>query len=169
VAGLASSGPDFPIYLWDRLLHQAVLTLNLLQTSRLHPHISTAAQLYGPFDYNKPPLAPTGTKIIVHEKTNQRQNWAPNGKHVDSLGPEIHHYLWQNVYITPTASECIVDTLEKFPHNYQMPQISPTDRLHMAAHDITDTVKHHHPYVPFAIIGDATITAISTLAYIFKK
>jgi hypothetical protein len=31
-----------------------------------------------------------------------------------------------------TASERIVDTLEFFPHNYQMSQLSSTDRLLMA-------------------------------------
>jgi hypothetical protein len=37
VAGLSSVDPAFPLYLWDRLLPQAEITLNLLQTSRLHP------------------------------------------------------------------------------------------------------------------------------------
>jgi hypothetical protein len=33
VAGLASADPDFPLHLWDRLLPQAEMTLNLLCTS----------------------------------------------------------------------------------------------------------------------------------------
>jgi hypothetical protein len=37
VAGLASVDPDFPMHLWDRLLPQAEMSLNLLRTSRLHP------------------------------------------------------------------------------------------------------------------------------------
>jgi hypothetical protein len=37
VAGLASVDSDFPMYLWDRLLPQAEMSLNLLRTSRLHP------------------------------------------------------------------------------------------------------------------------------------
>jgi hypothetical protein len=45
----------------------------------------------------------------------------------------MHHYRCQNVYISATAGERIVDTLEFFPHNYQMPQLSSTDRLIMAA------------------------------------
>jgi hypothetical protein len=32
VAGLASVDPDFPMHLWDRLLLQAEITLNLLRT-----------------------------------------------------------------------------------------------------------------------------------------
>jgi hypothetical protein len=53
----------------------------------------------------------------------------------------MHHYQCQNVYISTTASERIVDTLELFPHNYQMPQLSSTDRLLMGAKDMTDAYK----------------------------
>jgi hypothetical protein len=37
VAGLASVDPYFPLHLWDRLLPQAEMTLNLLRKSRHHP------------------------------------------------------------------------------------------------------------------------------------
>jgi hypothetical protein len=37
VAGLSSVDPSFPMHLWDRLLPQVEITLNLLRTSRLHP------------------------------------------------------------------------------------------------------------------------------------
>jgi hypothetical protein len=42
-AGLSSVEPSFPLHLWDRLLPQAEITLNLLRTSRLHPQLSAAA------------------------------------------------------------------------------------------------------------------------------
>ena len=37
IAGLCSTDPSFPVYLWDELVPQALLTLNLLRTSRLNP------------------------------------------------------------------------------------------------------------------------------------
>jgi hypothetical protein len=80
----------------------------------------------------------------------------------------MHHYRCQNVYILATASERIVDTLEFFPHNYQMPQLSSTDRLLMAAKDMTDALQNPHPEVPFASVGDDTILALAELAAIFK-
>jgi hypothetical protein len=80
----------------------------------------------------------------------------------------MHHYRCQNVYISTTASESIVDTLEFFPHNYQMPQLSSTDRLLRAAKDMTDTFHNPHPDVPFASVGDDTIEALTDLAAIFK-
>jgi hypothetical protein len=80
----------------------------------------------------------------------------------------MHHYRCQNVNISTTASERIVDTLEFFPHNYQMPQLSSTDRLLIAAKDMTDAFQNTHPDVPFASIGDDTIAALTDLAAIFK-
>jgi hypothetical protein len=80
----------------------------------------------------------------------------------------MHHYRCQNVNITTTASERIVDTLEYFAHNYQMPQLSSTDRLLMAAKDMTDAFQNPHPDAPFASVGDDTIAALADLAAIFK-
>jgi hypothetical protein len=80
----------------------------------------------------------------------------------------MHHYRCQNVYISTTASERIVDTLELCPHNYQMPQLSSTDRLIMAAKDITDTLLNPHPKVPISSVGGDTILVLADLAAIFK-
>jgi hypothetical protein len=80
----------------------------------------------------------------------------------------MHHYRYQNVYILSTASERIMDTLEFFPHNYQMIQLSSTDRLIMAAKDMTDALHNPHQKVPFARVGDDTILALADLAAILK-
>jgi hypothetical protein len=156
VTGLSSVDPSFPLHLWDRLLPQAEITLNLLRTSRLHPQLSAVAHYHGLVDYNKTAFAPPGCKIIAH------------GQHGYYLGPTMHHYRCQNVYISTTASKRIVDTLKLFPHNYQMPQLSSTDRLLMTANDMTDALQNPHPEVPFASVGDGTVKALADLAAIFK-
>jgi hypothetical protein len=111
VAGLAAVDPDFSMHIWDCILPRAEITLNLLLTSRLHPQLSAAAHFHGQIDYNKTAFAPPGCKIIAHEKPSQRRTWAPRGQPGYSLVPAMHHYRCQNIYITSTASECIVDTL----------------------------------------------------------
>jgi hypothetical protein len=119
-------------------------------------------------DYNQTAFAPPGCKIIAHEKPGKQRTWDPHGQHGYSLGPAMHHHRCQNVYISTTASERIVDTLELFPHNYQMPQLSSTGILLMAAKDMTDALQNPHPEVPFASVGDKTIAALTDLAVIFK-
>ena len=56
LAILAGVDSAFPPYLWDLLLPQAELTLNLLRQSTLNPRISAWECFQGPFDFNKMPL-----------------------------------------------------------------------------------------------------------------
>jgi hypothetical protein len=39
IPGLCSTDKSFPMHLWDRLLPQAVITLNMLRTSRINPKL----------------------------------------------------------------------------------------------------------------------------------
>jgi hypothetical protein len=92
IAGLCSTHPDFPLRLWDSLLPQAEITLNLLRASRTNPSISAYQALFGTFDHNRHPLRPPGTKVIVHEKPHQRGSWDPHGKLGWYVGPALEHY-----------------------------------------------------------------------------
>jgi hypothetical protein len=47
IAGLCSTNPDFPLHLWDRLLEQAILTLNLMCGSCINPKRLAWAQVHG--------------------------------------------------------------------------------------------------------------------------
>jgi hypothetical protein len=46
IAGLCSVDKDFPLHLWDCLVDQKVITLNLLRGSRLNPRLSAWAQFH---------------------------------------------------------------------------------------------------------------------------
>ena len=92
IAGLASVDPAFPVHLWCRLIRQCNLTLNLLRTSRINPRLSAEAQLNGAFDFNRTPLAPPGTKVIVHETPKQRATWDDHGQEAWYIGPAAFHY-----------------------------------------------------------------------------
>jgi len=67
IATLCSCDPGFPLDLWDRLMEQTTITLNLLRTSSINNRLSSYSQVHGAFDYNSTPLGPPGTKVIVHE------------------------------------------------------------------------------------------------------
>jgi hypothetical protein len=53
IAGLCSTDKSFPMHLWDRILPQAVITLNMLRTSRINPKLSAATHIFGQHDYNR--------------------------------------------------------------------------------------------------------------------
>jgi hypothetical protein len=68
-SGLVTCDPKFPLTEWDLLMPQADITLNLLRSSRRQPKLSACACLFGNFDFNKTPLAPPGTRVVVHITT----------------------------------------------------------------------------------------------------
>ena len=86
-SALASLDPDFPIAEWDRLLEQALLALNLLRPSNANPRLSAYASLFGQFDFSATPLAPPGTKVVIHTKPGARNSWDLNGKRAGTLVP----------------------------------------------------------------------------------
>ena len=49
---LAQIADNFPLSLWDRLLPQAELTINLLRQANANPNLSAYAYLHGPFNFN---------------------------------------------------------------------------------------------------------------------
>jgi hypothetical protein len=92
---LATYDPKFPLTEWDRLLSQATLTLNLLRSSRRQPKLLADAALFGNFDFNATPLAPPGTRVLVHETLEQKKKCATFSLHaVESwyIGPSPDHY-----------------------------------------------------------------------------
>ena len=69
---LCGTDPKFPIQIWDCLLDQAQITLNLLYASHINPRLSAHTQLHGALDFNQTPLGPLGTKIIAHNTPGKR-------------------------------------------------------------------------------------------------
>ena len=133
IAGLASTDPNFPLSNWCRLLPQAELTLNLLRPSQLNPKLSAYAQLDGTFDFNRTPLAPPGTRAIVHEKPTQRCTWALHGIDGWYIGPALDHYQCYRVWIPSTHAERIADTIQFFQLFFAPPlylTVTPLSKLH---------------------------------------
>jgi hypothetical protein len=140
-----------------------------MRTSRLHPQLSAAANFHGLIDYNRTAFAPPGCTLIADENPPQRRAWDPFGQPCYSLGTAMHDYRFQNMYITPTASERIMNTLEFSPHSSPMLQLSSTDRLLMTSNDMTYALKYTHPNVPLNTVGDIKTMAQTTLSSIFKN
>jgi hypothetical protein len=102
VAALATVNNLCPLQLWDEFLPQVELTLNMLRFSRRNPLISANQKLYGPFDFNKTPLAPLGTKALVYNDPATRTSWAPHATDGFYVGPATNHYHCLRFYIPAT-------------------------------------------------------------------
>jgi hypothetical protein len=169
IAGLCSTDRNFPLNLWDKLIPQALITLNLLRGSRINPALSAQAQVHGAFDYNRTPLAPPGIRVLVHEKPTIRGTWAPHAVDGWYLGPAMAHYRCYRVWIWETTSERIADTLAWFPTKVVMPIASSAERAAAAAHDLIQALLHPSPASPLAPLSNDHHQALTQLANIFQN
>jgi hypothetical protein len=129
LAILAGVDAAFPPYLWDLLLPQAELTLNLLRQSTLNPRISAWEFFQGPFDFNKMPLGPVGCRVLIHAKPATRRSWDFRAKNGFYIGPAMDSYRCFKLVNADTKSQVISDTVE-FRHSYlAIPAPSTEDRI----------------------------------------
>ena len=126
---LAGVSEDFPINLWDRLLPQTEITLNLLRQSNATPTVSAYAHLSGPFDYNKMPLAPMGCGAQVHEKTDKRGTWSFHSVDGWYLYTSPEHYRTHVCQVKSTRSERLTDTVQFNHKRITNPTITNADKI----------------------------------------
>ena len=168
IAMLCGCDPSFPLHLWCRMLPQAEITLNLLRTSRINPNLSAYAQIHGQFDYNRTPIAPPGTRVIVHENAAQRGTYGPRGTDGWYLGPAMDHYRCYRCYISATGGERTPETVEFFPQKTEVPNLSSREVIHSSALDLISAIKQPHPSTPLQV-GNQTLRALEQLSEIFKE
>jgi hypothetical protein len=170
LAFLVTCDPEFPVSEWDRLLFQVELTLNLLRSSRVNPNLLSAhAYLHGNFDFNKTPLAPPGTKVVVHLKPEQHASWAFHGEEGWYVGPSMEHYRCVKCFLPSSARERDIDTLQFFPKTGPFPNVSTEDYLKQAASDILSILQKSPSTLPYLAYRDATNNAIVHIATLLGR
>ena len=93
-------------------------------------------QLCGIFDFNKTPIAPTGCKIIIHDRTNERPAWADHRSNGFYVGPVFHHYRNYICYISETNSLQISNIVDFFPTTCADPTMTATETLSIIMVDL---------------------------------
>mmetsp|Transcript_27774 Transcript_27774/g.57545 ORF Transcript_27774/g.57545 Transcript_27774/m.57545 type:complete len:567 (-) Transcript_27774:1911-3611(-) len=129
IAMLSGADPEFPTNCWDLLIPQANISLNLLRASRIQPKLSAYALVHGSFDYNQIPLAPPGCKIAIHDRAGERRTWAEHASRGFYIGPALEHYRNYQCYLPQTKATRVSNTVEFFPHQFQLPRVTLQDQL----------------------------------------
>jgi hypothetical protein len=166
IAGICSTDPDFPLHLWDLLLPQCLLTLNLMRGSRINPKLSAWAQVHGPYRYNSTPIAPPGIKVLAHVKSQIRGTWAAHALDGWYLAPAMESYRCYKIWITETRGTRIIDTVTWFPHHVTMPIASSTDIVIAAANDLLTALANPSPDSPLSPLADSEVATLRTLSQV---
>ena len=142
IACFATAHPDFPLTLWDEILPQAEITLNLLREFTPNPSKSAYEGLYGnKYDFLAHPIAPVGALVVVHEKPKQRGSWDSHGVKAYYLGPALSHYRSWRTWIITTQTQRVSDTLAWFLEPLVLPGSSPFEMVHAAITDLTNAIR----------------------------
>jgi hypothetical protein len=167
IADLCSTDKDFPLHLWDRLLPQAILSLNLLRSSHLNPRLSAWAQVNGAFTFNRTPITPPGIRVLVHETPDVRTSWAPHAVDGWYIGTASDLYRCYRVWIWETPAERTANTLEWFPTKVTMPLASSVDKVIAGAQYILHALQYPSSGSPRAPLTDSKAVALRSLSNIF--
>ena len=82
----------------------------------MNPKLSAYASLKGNFNFATTPLAPPGTKTIVHIDPDDQGSQKLNGETEQYAGPAMSHYCRVEVSFPRTrATTRICDTVTFFP------------------------------------------------------
>ena len=139
--------------------------MNLLQPSNINPNLSAHTYLFGNFDFNKTPLAPPGSKVVIHTKPSNRASWDLNGKVGFYTGPAKNHYRCMTCFIPSTKAEIITDTLVFIPHTIPIPNITTNNFLTQAASDIITLHTCLPSHIPSTLqLGNSTRNGLLHLA-----
>jgi hypothetical protein len=139
ITGLCSANNDFLIPLWDQLLPQAKITINLMRALRASPTILAYEAVFGPFDHNWTLLAPPGCKVLLHKKPNQRKSRDPHGVKGWYLGLAMEQYRCYRCYVASTQAERVC---EFSPRESTTPALSAPEAAIIAAEALTQLLSH---------------------------
>lgn len=149
--------------LWDRLLPQALLTLNLLRGSRINPKLSAFTQVNGIFDFNRTPVAPPGIRVLVHDKPSQRRSWSPHASDAWYCCPAFDSYRCYLCWMVATRALRISDTAAWLPYKVTMPTASSVDLVIAGTKDILHALQNPSPGSPLAPLADTEVAVLKTL------
>jgi hypothetical protein len=135
-----------------------------LRNCRFNPKLSAHTALHSVFDYNKTPLAPLGTKVVIHEKTDKHKTWSTHGTDGWYIGPALDHYRCVDCYIPATHSTRIADTVAFIPTVVPILSTSTEDYLRQSVGDIIGLLDDPKSTIPSLSFGDDTQNAIKQIA-----
>ena len=120
------------------------------------------------FDYKKTPLAPPGTKFVIHEKPDKRSLWAAQGVNGLYLGPALEHYRCYPVHVNNTQSERNSDTVKIFLQHTKVPSIAANEAATTAAQELVAALSYLKPNTEWEKVGNRKLDALCSLTQIIQ-
>ena len=95
--------------------------LNFLRSARVNLKLSAYTYTYRPFNFTATPMAPLGTKVLVHVYPDKRALWDLNRESEWYIGPSLNYYRCIQCYIPSIRAIINSDTIEFFLYSIPFP------------------------------------------------
>jgi hypothetical protein len=117
----------------------------MLRPSQLNPSKSVYKAVYGPYDWNRFPLAPPGCKAVIYESPGTRGSWASHGTDAWYLGPSVDHYQCNNFFVPDTRAYRVSGSAELFPQHCQVPFLMWNENFLEVIDELATTIREVPP------------------------
>ena len=152
IAYIFTVDPLFPFYLWDRLVPQVTMTLNMLRLSRIKPELSSYEQVDEIHNFERRTLTILGCKVKIHEKSHKQLTYAPHSVGGWYLVPSFHHYRFYTFYNIETRGDTTPDTIAFLPEFMKILNYGSRDMAIYAAADMAKALKILRPESHFQVV-----------------
>ncbi len=88
----AGTLPTYCLSNWCKDLEHTDITLNMLRPCTTNPRLSAYEAMEGMFSFDKTPMAPIGTEVMIHIKPTRRQTWGYHAIRAWYFAPALNHY-----------------------------------------------------------------------------
>ena len=113
----------------------------MLRTSRQNNTKTAYEELKGPFDFNKTPLAPLGTKALIYDDPDSRTSWGPQGTEAYYISPALQHYRCIRFFNPETRAFRTSGSYKLYPTHCKHPTTSQADHTLHATNKLYKALK----------------------------
>ncbi|KAL7475044.1 hypothetical protein ACHAW6_000973 [Cyclotella cf. meneghiniana] len=147
VAKRAGAAKSYHLSYWCKDLEQTEITLNMMGPCTQHPNLSVDKALDGMFSFDATPMAPLGTKFMLHVKPTCRHTWVYHSIKDWYFAPALNRYHCIKV-VTDTGAVHLDDTFTFLHHSLPTPTISNADCIIKAIQHLNKTIMTQPPTQP---------------------
>ena len=111
----------------------------------MNPKLSAWVQAHGHCDFNKNPITPPGSHILVHVKPDHRETWAPHAVDAWHLGPAMDSCRCHEVCTWKTRAKRISDTVTWVDSTVPIPKLDSELFVTACLGDVTKALSARKP------------------------
>ncbi|KAL7475357.1 hypothetical protein ACHAW6_001273 [Cyclotella cf. meneghiniana] len=124
---------------WCKDLEQTDIILNMLRPCTTNPLLSAYEAMEGMFSFDRTPMAPIGTEVMIHIKPNQCQTWGYQAIWAWYFAPALKYYHCIEAG-TEAGAIRVSNTFKFLHHSLPDPTITNTNRITKATQHLIRTI-----------------------------